>query len=54
VKAAGARLDLAAWLRSLEPGTAIITNTEFDRVFSVQIRPRVTPHGGTGFKPAAE
>lgn len=51
VKLGGKRLDLAAWLRSLEPGSAIVTNTETDRVFALEVRPRVTPHGGTGFRP---
>ncbi len=49
VKLGGAKLDLAAWLRSLDPGCAIISNSEFDRAFSLEVRPRVTPHGGTGF-----
>jgi hypothetical protein len=49
VKARGASLDFPAWIRSLDPGTAIVTNTESERVFSVQIRPRVTPHAGVGF-----
>lgn len=50
VKVGGAKLDLSAWLRSLEPGCALVTNSDFDRVFAVEIRPRVTPHGGTGFR----
>jgi uncharacterized protein len=50
VKVAGSKLDLPAWLRSLEPGTAIVTNTEYERIFSLEVRPRVTPHGGTGFQ----
>jgi uncharacterized protein len=49
VKLGGARLDLASWLRSLEPGFAIVTNTDYERVFALEVRPRVTPHGGTGF-----
>ncbi len=50
VRVGGVKLDLSAWLRSLEPGCALVTNTDFDRVFAVEIRPRVTPHGGTGFR----
>lgn len=50
VKAAGRELDLAGWLRSLELGQAIVTNTETERVLSVELRPRACPHGGTGFR----
>ncbi|MFC1909690.1 ATP-binding protein [Chloroflexota bacterium] len=42
-------MDLGSWVRSLERGQAIVTNAEFDRVFAIEIRPRVCPHGGTGF-----
>ncbi len=50
VKLGGLKLDLAAWLRDLSPGTALVTNTDYDRVFAIEIRPRVAPHGGTGFR----
>jgi uncharacterized protein len=50
VKLGGLKLDLSAWLRDLSPGTAIVTNTDYDRVFAIEIRPRVAPHGGTGFR----
>lgn len=49
VKLAGETLDLAGWLRSLDQGQAIVTNTDFERVFAIEIRPRVSPHGGVGF-----
>ena len=49
VKAVGRRLDIASWLRSLEPGEALVTNTDFDRAFAIAIRPRVCPHAGSGF-----
>jgi len=50
VKIGGQVFDLPAWLRSLEPGIALVTNTESERVFALQVRPRTTPHGGTGFR----
>jgi DNA helicase HerA-like ATPase len=50
VKLGGGVLDLMAWLRSLEMGKALVTNTEYERVFAIEVRPRVTPHGGTGFR----
>ena len=53
VKSGGALLDFMAWLRSLETGTALVTNTEYERSFAVEIRPRITPHGGTGFRAEA-
>lgn len=43
-------IDLGGWLRSQEPGHAIVTNTDSARTFAVEIRPRVCPHGGTGFR----
>jgi DNA helicase HerA-like ATPase len=49
VKLGGTPLDLSAWLRSLEPGVAIISNADADRVFAVEVRPRISPHGGTGY-----
>jgi energy-coupling factor transporter ATP-binding protein EcfA2 len=54
VRLGGQKLDLSAWLRSLDPGVALVTNTEFERVFALQVRPRVTPHGGTGFRATQE
>ena len=50
VKVGGATLDLMSWLRGLETGRALVTNTEYDRIFALEVRPRVTPHGGTGFR----
>lgn len=54
VKASGQQLDLAAWIRSLDRGHAIVSNTDSDRLFSVEFRPRVCPHGGTGFQAYVE
>ena len=49
IRTAGRKLDTAGWLRSMEPGEALVTNTDFDRAFCVEIRPRVCPHAGSGF-----
>jgi DNA helicase HerA-like ATPase len=48
VQLTGRALDFGDWLRSLDPGQAIISNTEEDRNFVVDIRPRICPHGGQG------
>ncbi len=48
VQLTGRTLDFGDWLRSLEPGQAIISNTEEDRNFVIDIRPRICPHGGQG------
>lgn len=49
VAVSGRKLDLSGWLRSLDPGEAIVSNSDYDRAFSVEIRPRVCPHAGSGF-----
>ena len=48
VQLGGRTLPFADWLRSLSPGQAIVSNTEEDRNFVVDVRPRVCPHGGQG------
>jgi DNA helicase HerA-like ATPase len=50
VRLGGQSFDLASWLRSLEPGVAVVTNAEYERAFALQVRPRTTPHGGSGFR----
>jgi uncharacterized protein len=54
VRSGGRSLELGDWLRSLDRGEAIVTNAEFDRVFALQFRPRVCPHGGAGFRAVVE
>jgi len=50
VISAGRKLDLPAdWMRSLEPGHAIISNSNYHRAISVEMRPRISPHAGSGF-----
>lgn len=49
VKVGDRVLDLAAWLRSLGQGQAIVANTDVERVFAIEVRPRVSPHGGGGY-----
>jgi hypothetical protein len=46
VKFANAVLGLDELLRSLDIGQALISNTETDRAFILDIRPRVSVHGG--------
>ena len=43
-------LDLAAFLRRLDRGEAVVTNSESERLFALAVRPRVVPHGGGGFE----
>ncbi len=43
-------LDLSAFLRRLERGEAVVTNSETERLFALAVRPRVAPHGGGGFE----
>src|SRR5690606_19085164 len=50
VSTSGRQLDLGGWLRSLEPGQAMVTNADFERAFCIEIRPRVCPHAGSGFR----
>jgi hypothetical protein len=46
VKYANAVLGLDEVLRSLDIGQALVSNTETDRAFLLDIRPRVSVHGG--------
>ncbi len=46
VKFANAVLSLDELLRSLDIGQALISNTETDRAFMLDVRPRVSVHGG--------
>ena len=46
VKFANAILGLDELLRSLDIGQALISNTETDRAFMLDVRPRVSVHGG--------
>jgi DNA helicase HerA-like ATPase len=46
VKFANSILGLDELLRSLDVGQALISNTETDRAFMLDIRPRVSVHGG--------
>lgn len=43
---AGRTLDFNEVLRSLDVGQALVTNTETGRAFIVDIRPRISVHGG--------
>jgi DNA helicase HerA-like ATPase len=46
VKYADTALDLDGILRGLDIGQALVSNTETDRAFLLDIRPRVSVHGG--------
>jgi hypothetical protein len=46
VKYANVALDLDGILRGLDIGQALVSNTETDRAFLLDIRPRVSVHGG--------
>lgn len=46
VKYANVVLDLDGILRGLDIGQALVSNTETDRAFLLDIRPRVSVHGG--------
>lgn len=48
VQLTGRTLSFVDWLRSLSQGQAIVSNTEEDRNFVVDVRPRICPHGGQG------
>lgn len=48
VQLGGRELEFVDWLRSLGQGQAIVSNTEEDRNFVVDIRARICPHGGQG------
>jgi uncharacterized protein len=49
VSAGSLEIDLGGWLRGLDKGHAIVTNTDTARTFAIEIRPRICAHGGTGF-----
>lgn len=42
----GRSLDFSEMMRSLDVGQALISNTETERAFLVDIRPRISVHGG--------
>lgn len=46
VKYANAALDFDELIRSLDVGQALVSNTETDRAFIMDVRPRVSVHGG--------
>jgi DNA helicase HerA-like ATPase len=46
VKYANVVLDFDDLIRSLEVGQAFVSNTETDRAFIVDVRPRISVHGG--------
>ncbi|MBW1998473.1 MAG: DUF87 domain-containing protein [Deltaproteobacteria bacterium] len=48
VKYANSILSFDNLLRSLDIGQAILSNTEADRAFIVNVRPRISVHGGFG------
>lgn len=48
VKYGNKTLTLDNFMRSLDTGQAILSNTETERTFVVEIRPRVSVHGGFG------
>ena len=48
VQTGGRALAFADWLRSLSQGQAIVSNTEEERNFVIDVRPRVCLHGGQG------
>lgn len=48
VQLAGRTLDFGDWLRGLGQGQAVVSNTEEERNFVIDIRPRICPHGGQG------
>jgi len=46
VKYGNSVLDFDALLRSLDVGQALVSNTETDRAFAMDVRPRISVHGG--------
>ncbi|MDO9579415.1 MAG: zonular occludens toxin domain-containing protein [Bacteroidales bacterium] len=48
VKYGNSTLSFDDLLRSLDIGQAIVSNTEADRTFIMDVRPRVSVHGGFG------
>jgi len=48
IKMANNNLNMGETIRALDPGQAIVSNTEAERTFVIEVRPRVCPHGGIG------
>jgi DNA helicase HerA-like ATPase len=48
VQLGGRSLEFAEWLRTLGQGQAIVSNTEEERTFAIDVRPRICIHGGQG------
>jgi len=48
VKYGNSNLTFDDLLRSLDTGQAVVSNTELDRAFIMDVRPRVSVHGGFG------
>ena len=46
IKYSGRNLAFDESLRSLDVGQALVSNTELDRAFFMDVRPRITTHGG--------
>jgi hypothetical protein len=46
VKYANSTLDFDELIRSLDVGQALVSNTETDRAFIMDVRPRGSVHGG--------
>ncbi|AEB08770.1 protein of unknown function DUF87 [Desulfobacca acetoxidans DSM 11109] len=46
VKYANSVLDFSQLLRSLDVGQAVVSNTETERAFVMDVRPRISVHGG--------
>ena len=46
VKYGNAALDFDQMIRSLDVGQALLSNTETDRAFIMDVRPRISVHGG--------
>jgi hypothetical protein len=46
IKYSGRNLAFDESLRSLDVGQALVSNTELDRAFFMDVRPRITIHGG--------
>ena len=46
VKYGNSSLDFDQIIRSLDVGQALVSNTETDRAFIMDVRPRISVHGG--------
>ena len=46
IKYANAALSFDQLIRSLDVGQAFVSNTETDRAFVMDVRPRISVHGG--------